>query len=182
MSSFEPLALCQCACCVQQLTPSETVGPHLLLLCVMASMAFACGAPMYQVMSPNMPCLIQKNMSNMGEVNLPNCHGAGFCPVGSMDMNVHPGMHVAPTNNGMAPMAVFMDLQGNIITNPACLASLFVLRSGRLACRSCCCTGLPWREGPTAAQDDEHAHESHERDPEPVRWLLVEPAEGLVRV
>ena len=38
-----------------------------------------------------------------------------------------------------------------------------------------------WREGPTAAQDDEHAHESHERDPEPVRWL-VEPASGLVRV
>jgi len=71
---------------------------------------------MYQVMCPNMPCLIQKNMSNMGEVNLPNCHGAGFCPVGSMDMNVHPGMHVAPTNNGMAPMAVFMDPQGNIIT------------------------------------------------------------------
>ncbi|CAJ1338223.1 unnamed protein product, partial [Effrenium voratum] len=82
----------------------------------MASMAFAHGAPMYQVMCPNMPCLIQKNVCNMGEVNLPNCHGTGVCPMGSMDMNVHTGMHVAPVNNGMAPMAVFMDPQGNIIT------------------------------------------------------------------
>ncbi|CAJ1400536.1 unnamed protein product [Effrenium voratum] len=82
----------------------------------MTSMAFARGAQMYQVMSPNMPGLIQKNMCNMGEVNLPNCQGTGFCPMGSMDMNVHTGMHVAPMNNGMAPIAVFMDPQGNIIT------------------------------------------------------------------
>ena len=136
----EPLALCQCACCVQQLTPSETVGRHRLLPCVMASMAFACGAPMYQVMCPNMPCLIQKNVCNMGEVNLPNCHGTGVCPMGSMDMNVHTGMHVAPVNNGMAPMAVFMDPQGNIITNPACLALLFFVRNGRPACRSYRCS------------------------------------------
>ena len=117
IASFEPLP--PCVGCVQQLQPSESVAR--LFLRVMTSMAFARGTQMYQVMSPNMPGLIQKNMCNVGQVNLPNCHGVDFC---SMDMNVHANLPVAPMNNGMTPMAVLMDPQGNIITTPACLALL----------------------------------------------------------
>ncbi|CAJ1413471.1 unnamed protein product [Effrenium voratum] len=109
IASFEPLP--PCVGCVQQLQPSESVAR--LFLRVMTSMAFARGTQMYQVMSPNMPGLIQKNMCNVGQVNLPNCHGVDFC---SMDMNVHANLPVAPMNNGMTPMAVLMDPQGNIIT------------------------------------------------------------------